>query len=339
MAERNFKESFKFYKARFPAPDLSEVVDVDNASEETCSQFKAQISGSNPFPLILKPPDEWLCYEVNNRPGLIFIRNPFTALGQRYWVVRSVRDYPQAPNVVNLIPKKFEKEVVDDWWRAFRSAKDPKFRENLKASMRWATLGYHHDWDTKVYSESMKNEFPTDLRKMTKFFAKALGYGKYSAEAAIVNFYPLGTTLSGHTDHSEADLDAPLFSFSFGQKAIFLIGGPTKEEPATALFLRSGDVVVMSKQSRLCYHAVPKVMKDCLEPWKNLGDSSTTVCEKDEVEQPNCKKMKEETSDLLAELLDDCRDDSFWKPFQSYLDTTRININIRQVLKDGQTSL
>lgn len=34
MAERNFKESFKFYKARFPAPDLSEVVDVDNASEE-----------------------------------------------------------------------------------------------------------------------------------------------------------------------------------------------------------------------------------------------------------------------------------------------------------------
>lgn len=95
----------------------------------------------------------------------------------------------------------------------------------------------------------------------------------------------------------------------------------------------------MSKQSRLCYHAVPRVMKDCLEPWKNLGDSSTTVCEKDEVEQPNCKKMKEETSDLLVELLDDCRDDSFWKPFQSYLDTTRININIRQVLKDGQTSL
>lgn len=80
--------------------------------------------------------------------------------------------------------------------------------------MRWATLGYHHDWDTKVYTEEHRHRFPDDLAQLSKYIANALGLtGTYSAEAAIVNFYPLGTTLAGHTDHSEKNLDAPLFSF------------------------------------------------------------------------------------------------------------------------------
>lgn len=78
--------------------------------------------------------------------------------------------------------------------------------------MRWTTLGYHHDWDTKVYAEEHRHRFPDDLAKLNEYFAKVLGLGNYSAEAAIVNFYPLGTTLAGHTDHSEKNLDAPLFS-------------------------------------------------------------------------------------------------------------------------------
>lgn len=79
--------------------------------------------------------------------------------------------------------------------------------------MRWATLGYHHDWDTKIYSEKKRNKFPDDLADLSAYVAGILGYQKYSAEAAIVNFYPLGTTLAGHTDHSEKNLEAPLFSF------------------------------------------------------------------------------------------------------------------------------
>ena len=40
---------------------------------------------------------------------------------------------------------------------------------------------------------------------------------RYMAEAAIVNFYPMTGTLSGHTDHSEHNLAAPLLSISLGQ--------------------------------------------------------------------------------------------------------------------------
>lgn len=79
--------------------------------------------------------------------------------------------------------------------------------------MRWATLGYHHDWDTKVYSETKRHHFPDDLAELAAYFASVLDFpDQYSAEAAIVNFYPMGTTLAGHTDHSEPNLDAPLFS-------------------------------------------------------------------------------------------------------------------------------
>lgn len=79
--------------------------------------------------------------------------------------------------------------------------------------MRWATLGYHHDWDTKVYSEDKRHRFPDDLAALAAYVASVLDFpDQYSAEAAIVNFYPMGTTLAGHTDHSEPNMDAPLFS-------------------------------------------------------------------------------------------------------------------------------
>lgn len=165
----------------------------------------------------LLPSHKWKIYEIKGRPGLIFIKNPFTQHGQRYWIARCLRDYPKAPHAVNLNAKYFNRDVIDDWWDYLQSNKslDLKERLRIKNGMRWATLGYHHDWDTKVYSESKRHKFPEDLSELSAYFAKVLGYQSYSAEAAIVNFYPLGTTLAGHTDHSEKNLDAPLFSFRY----------------------------------------------------------------------------------------------------------------------------
>ncbi len=46
------------------------------------------------------------------------------------------------------------------------------------------------------------------------------------------------STLSGHTDDSELNHEAPLISFSLGHDAIFLLGGPTREEEPMALRVR-----------------------------------------------------------------------------------------------------
>ena len=87
-----------------------------------------------------------------------------------------------------------------------------------------------------------------------------LGWKDYNAEAAIVNYYPTSSTLNPHTDHSERNLSAPLISISLGLSAVFLIGGSTLAEPPTPILLRSGDVLVMAGESRMAYHALPKVL-------------------------------------------------------------------------------
>ena len=68
--------------------------------------------------------------------------------------------------------------------------------------------------------------------------------------------------LAGHTDHSEHNLSAPLLSISFGLPAIFLIGGSSLATVPTAVLLRSGDVVMMERESRLAFHAVPRILTD-----------------------------------------------------------------------------
>ena len=47
---------------------------------------------------------------------------------------------------------------------------------------------------------------------------------------------------------------------SFGQTAIFLLGGQTKDTSPTAMFLHSGDIIIMGGPARLAYHAVPKIL-------------------------------------------------------------------------------
>ncbi|XP_005176167.1 nucleic acid dioxygenase ALKBH1 [Musca domestica] len=353
-----FKESFKYYKSKWPVPDFKDVINFSGqGSDEEVKEIHlsdCEDFASLGLPLGLQPVHHWKLFTLNNRPGLVVIRHAFTAQGQRYWMARSLRDYPRTPNRVNLNERLFQKSVLDDWWSSLQNCADKDEARRMKISMRWTTLGYHHDWDTKIYSEELHTKFPEDLAKLSKFFASVLGYSFYEAQAAIVNYYPIGTTLAGHTDHSEQNLEAPLFSISFGQTAIFLIGGQTREEKPTALFLESGDVLVMSRESRLCYHAVPRVMKAREETWNTLIEPPSKSSKESSLEppvQPN-KRLRTEvpcitSTDTQAALewgmdpilYHQVTDDIFWSPFKSYLHDSRININVRQVLYENQRTL
>lgn len=151
---------------------------------------------------------------------------------------------------------------------------------------------------------------PSELCSLTSVLAKALGFPDFKAEAAIVNYYRMNSTLAGHTDHSEVNAMAPLFSISFGQTAIFLIGGRKHEDSAYALFLRSGDVAVMSGSSRLRYHGVPKILPASKTPWDDN--------ESDGQSSSNCED---------------------WRKARAYIAEARINMNVRQVLQPGQIVL
>ncbi|XP_055709870.1 nucleic acid dioxygenase ALKBH1 [Phlebotomus papatasi] len=320
----SFSEAFKFYKRKCPFPELSGVVDPRDGKFRECLKTRSvqtQPQNSSDFGLI--PPETWSVHELRNHPGLLIIQNPFTSLGQRYWISRCLRDFPKAPHRTNLQTQKLPEEVHGDFWAFFCKAEEKAIQKKLKSCLRWSTLGYHHDWDRKIYSEKEKNPFPEDLQGLTSFLGMILGFSDFRAQAAIVNFYPQGSTLAGHTDHSEVNLEAPLFSISFGQEAIFLIGGPSKDDPATPLRLHSGDVVVMSRESRLCYHAVPKILQGCEASW-NAEMAHPEVLKNPLIDQDLCEK---------------CTQGDFWQPFDQYLSDCRINLNIRQVLAGNATTL
>lgn len=130
--------------------------------------------------------------------------------------------------------------------------------------------------------------------------APAMSKGKvFQPEAAIVNYFGLGDMLGGHLDDMEADWTKPIVSMSLGCKAIFLLGGKSRDDPPLAMFVRSGDVVLMAGEARECFHGVPRIFTD-----------------------------QENAEIAPLELMFSHEDDVC---FLEYIRSSRININIRQV--------
>ena len=135
---------------------------------------------------------------------------------------------------------------------------------------------------------------------------------------------------------------------------MFLIGGQTKDIIPKAMFIHSGDIVVMSEQSRLAYHGVPKILSpsdhastvpSCLSKAELAQriqqiQAMEAFClaeaqKLDDAELVNCITVKKDNrsnfdfKDILK--FDYHWLQSNWRYFEQYLATTRINVNIRQV--------
>lgn len=94
------------------------------------------------------PASEWQIYKIKSVPGLIFIKNPFTPIGQRYWISRCLQDYTKKPQKLNIDGFNYLDNGCD-WWSSCCQEKSMS-KNSLLKKLRWATLGYHHNWDTKV---------------------------------------------------------------------------------------------------------------------------------------------------------------------------------------------
>lgn len=109
--------------------------------------------------------------------------------------------------------------------------------------------------------------------------------------------------------------------YSFGQSAIFLIGGTSLEDTPTPMFIHSGDIVIMSGFSRLCYHGVPRIVPAPRTPWDENRTSSA------------CSESSVNSQDKLANICDS------WSTISDYIKTSRINLNVRQVSNCSETLL
>lgn len=130
----------------------------------------------------------------------------------------------------------------------------------LESKLRWITLGGQYDWTNKHYPDESPPAFPPDIAGTLRRF-----FPTVDPQAAIVNFYNPGDTLSIHRDVSES-CDRALVSISIGCDGIFLAGNGDGSEVA-AIRLRSGDVILMSGDSRYAWHGVPKILANTCPAW------------------------------------------------------------------------
>jgi alkylated DNA repair protein (DNA oxidative demethylase) len=77
-------------------------------------------------------------------------------------------------------------------------------------------------------------------------------------DSCLVNFYGEGARMGMHQDRDEADTRWPVVSISLGDDALFRVGGNRRGSPTKSVWLKSGDVAVLSGMSRLAYHGVDR---------------------------------------------------------------------------------
>lgn len=78
--------------------------------------------------------------------------------------------------------------------------------------------------------------------------------------------------MGGHVDDAEEDMSKPIVSVSFGNTVVFLIGGKSREVKPIALYIRSGDIVLMGGESRFFYHGVPRMIENSCPSFFDSSD-------------------------------------------------------------------
>lgn len=99
----------------------------------------------------------------------------------------------------------------------------------------------------------------------------------YLPEACLINFYDTSARMGLHQDNDEDNLDAPVLSISLGDTCQFRIGQTSRDGQTKSFKLNSGDIVILSGESRLCFHGVDKIYPDTSPLLKNGGRINLTL--------------------------------------------------------------
>mmetsp|Transcript_38670 Transcript_38670/g.121836 ORF Transcript_38670/g.121836 Transcript_38670/m.121836 type:complete len:294 (-) Transcript_38670:158-1039(-) len=239
-------------------------------------------------------PQDVEAHAVPGREGLFVFPGLLSASEQISLLERCLKVYPRPPHKSNLLPLHGR---IDDPWA----------QEQLVAQLSWVTLGYQYDWTARRYPEEEKFPVPQEICALVDEVSSRMKRKQIVPEAVIVNYYSHSRTLGGHLDDVEPDQESPIISISLGCSAVFLAGGRTKDEEPIPLLLRSGDVMVMSGESRRCYHGVPRILS-----WE---EEKAYFPEAQQLVSPADLKDRGEDGERMME----------------YFKSHRINLNVRQV--------
>jgi alkylated DNA repair protein (DNA oxidative demethylase) len=126
------------------------------------------------------------------------------------------------------------------------------------------TSGYRYTQQDPVSGDRWP-PMPAIFLSLATRAAATAGFEDFLPDACLINRYAPGAKLSLHQDKNETDFTRPIVSVSLGLPAKFLFGGLRRNDRATRVDLRHGDVVVWGRSARLAYHGVD-TLKDGEHP-------------------------------------------------------------------------
>lgn len=176
-------------------------------------------------------------------------------------LVDAVRDVvQQAPLFVPAMP---------------RTGKEMSVRMTNCGSLGWVTdkqLGYRYQPTHPLTGEP----WPPIPDALTQLWQEVAAYPR-PPEACLVNFYTQDAKMGLHQDRDEADFSAPVVSVSLGDDCLFRVGLTTRDGGTKSFRLKSGDVVVLGGEGRLCFHGVDRIYPSTSALLKNGGRINLTL--------------------------------------------------------------
>lgn len=96
-------------------------------------------------------------------------------------------------------------------------------------------------------------------------------------EACLINFYEPTAKMGLHQDRDENNFDAPVLSVSLGDTCLFRFGGRNRNDPTRSFKLESGDMMLLSGQSRMLFHGVDRIYPGTSTLLKSEGRINLTL--------------------------------------------------------------
>lgn len=180
---------------------------------------------------------------------------------QQRTLIQCVRDVTrQAPLFVPTMP---------------RTGKPMSVRMTNCGDLGWVTDqsdGYRYQKTHPVTG----NPWPKIPELLQQIWSELSGYPA-PAEACLINYYDPAAKMGLHQDRDEDQFDAPVLSISLGDDCLFKVGGSNRRDRTVSLRLRSGDVVLLSGESRLAFHGVSRIYPGTSSVLKREGRINLTL--------------------------------------------------------------
>ena len=160
----------------------------------------------------------------------------------------------------------------------FRHYETPGGRQMSVAMTAAGALGWITDRSGYRYADTHQSGQPwPEIPERILAVWRVVSGVERDPDSCLINFYGEGAKMGVDQDKDEADIRWPVVSISLGDDALFRVGGIERPSPSKSRWLKSGDVAVLSGDTRLAYHGIDRIRFGSSDLLQNGGRLNVTL--------------------------------------------------------------